>query len=585
MSIYVQSLLQNYSLSVDIKNPFSQAHLTMAFLSRHFHFTLALFQRSTVLTTNKRLHAMSTEQTSQSLKRQHTTNNYGYSKTGVPMKIVLDNREQKICELLQNVSHYLAKERPDLPLIESRIAGGWVRDKLLGKECHDIDVAVNSMMGFEFAQYVNKYLEANNCPTRSIAKIDSNPAKSKHLETATTKLFDLEIDFCNLRTEIYTEDSRIPAKTFGTPLEDAYRRDTTINSLFYNVNTSSVEDFTEKGLSDLTHGLIRTPLSPFETFRDDPLRVLRCIRFASRFDFDMVSELCEAAKHHDIREALLSKISRERIGSELEKMITGPSPLHSIQLIQNLGLYNVVFSSPPTIVSGSPEDPKIAVKAVGAVEWLSKGNTHKEQLLSKSSDELRTLYLGASVLPYIKVKGEYKRKIIPAVQIVLRDSLKTTNLDITTISNIFEIIPTLREASNKNIDGGIKRSELGVIIRNLGHLWTTAIKLALIKELLDTFEEVPWENPSSIQDNIGEELCSKYNALISRAYEYGIETCYTWKHRMDGKQVAKLLGIKPGPGMSNLLFNEMVWQLDYPNGTDQECEDAIRKYWATVSKA
>ncbi|KAL0084736.1 hypothetical protein J3Q64DRAFT_1640199 [Phycomyces blakesleeanus] len=442
------------------------------------------------------------------------------------------------------------------------------------------------MMGFEFAQYVNKYLEANNCPTRSIAKIDSNPAKSKHLETATTKLFDLEIDFCNLRTEIYTEDSRIPAKvTFGTPLEDAYRRDTTINSLFYNVNTSSVEDFTEKGLSDLTHGLIRTPLSPFETFRDDPLRVLRCIRFASRFDFDMVSELCEAAKHHDIREALLSKISRERIGSELEKMITGPSPLHSIQLIQNLGLYNVVFSSPPTIVSGSPEDPKIAVKAVGAVEWLSKGNTHKEQLLSKSSDELRTLYLGASVLPYIKVKGEYKRKIIPAVQIVLRDSLKTTNLDITTISNIFEIIPTLREASNKNIDGGIKRSELGVIIRNLGHLWTTAIKLALIKELLDTFEEVPWENPSSIQDNIGEELCSKYNALISRAYEYGIETCYTWKHRMDGKQVAKLLGIKPGPGMSNLLFNEMVWQLDYPNGTDQECEDAIRKYWATVSKA
>lgn len=82
----------------------------------------------------------------------------------------------------------------------------------MGKECHDLDIALNSMMGFEFAQYVNNYLQQNGLATRTISKIDSNPAKSKHLETATTKLFDQEIDFCNLRTEVYTEDSRIPAE-------------------------------------------------------------------------------------------------------------------------------------------------------------------------------------------------------------------------------------------------------------------------------------------------------------------------------------------------------------------------------------
>lgn len=68
------------------------------------------------------------------------------------------------------------------------------------------------MMGYEFATYVNKYLESQGVPTRSIAKIDSNPEKSKHLETATTKLFNQEVDFCNLRTEIYEEGSRIPSQ-------------------------------------------------------------------------------------------------------------------------------------------------------------------------------------------------------------------------------------------------------------------------------------------------------------------------------------------------------------------------------------
>lgn len=84
--------------------------------------------------------------------------------------------------------------------------------QLLGKECHDLDIAINDMMGYEFATYVNKYLESQGVPTRSIAKIDSNPEKSKHLETATTKLFDQEVDFCNLRTEVYEEGSRIPSQ-------------------------------------------------------------------------------------------------------------------------------------------------------------------------------------------------------------------------------------------------------------------------------------------------------------------------------------------------------------------------------------
>lgn len=73
----------------------------------------------------------------------------------------------------------------------------------------------------------------------------------------------------------------------GTPLEDALRRDFTINSLFYNINTKQVEDYTERGLSDIANRVIRTPLEPLITFTDDPLRVLRCFRFRARFNFDI----------------------------------------------------------------------------------------------------------------------------------------------------------------------------------------------------------------------------------------------------------------------------------------------------------
>lgn len=141
-----------------------------------------------------------------------STKSYGISKNGVRMKIELNETEEKICSVLKGVSGYIKNERPELPHIVSRIAGGWVRDKLLGKECHDLDVAINDMMGYEYANYVNRYLKSQGYPVRSIAKIDSNPEKSKHLETATTKLFEQEVDFCNLRTEIYEEGSRIPSQ-------------------------------------------------------------------------------------------------------------------------------------------------------------------------------------------------------------------------------------------------------------------------------------------------------------------------------------------------------------------------------------
>lgn len=166
-----------------------------------------------------------------------------------------------------------------------------------------------------------------------LTAIEARPEQSKHLETATAIVENLSIDFVHQRGhESYAEDSRIPivvrfhllrllvlfltyhstSQSFGTPLEDALRRDLTINALFYNLQSRTIEDETGKGLADLglIEGIspcIRTPLPPFETFRDDPLRVVRAVRFAARFgeEFKIADDLVEAVGREEIRVSLL----------------------------------------------------------------------------------------------------------------------------------------------------------------------------------------------------------------------------------------------------------------------------------------
>lgn len=169
----------------------------------------------------------------------------------IRQQIHLTDAEDQLCTLLDEFTRHLEKEKD--VRTTCRISGGWVRDKLLGQDSNDIDICLSDMMGVPFVEQFVAYLSENkHIPVNKVAKIESNPGQSKHLETARTTLFDIELDFVNLRSEEYAEHSRIPTEIkFGTPLEDALRRDITINSLFYNVHTRSVEDLTEKMISGM----------------------------------------------------------------------------------------------------------------------------------------------------------------------------------------------------------------------------------------------------------------------------------------------------------------------------------------------
>mmetsp|Transcript_21850 Transcript_21850/g.54134 ORF Transcript_21850/g.54134 Transcript_21850/m.54134 type:complete len:867 (+) Transcript_21850:230-2830(+) len=208
----------------------------------------------------------------------------------------------------------------------------------------DIDIALDDMLGRAFAEHLNQYLSEMGEKTHGVGVVLKNPEKSKHLETATMKVGTFWIDFVNLRAEEYTQDSRIPdLMRIGTPAEDAFRRDLTINSLFYNVNNGQVEDWTGRGFDDLRRCVIATPLAPLTTLLDDPLRALRSIRFAARLRFTMDESLVEAAMDDRVRKALAEKVSRERIGCEVDLMLRSPDPVGAMRLLMNLKLAKTVF--------------------------------------------------------------------------------------------------------------------------------------------------------------------------------------------------------------------------------------------------
>ncbi|KAG1705577.1 hypothetical protein DVH05_003264 [Phytophthora capsici] len=201
------------------------------------------------------------------------------------------------------------------------------------------------MMGAKFARFITKFQRDRRLPPSSVGVVKANSEKSKHLEVATVTIEGSTVDLVHLRAEEYTNDSRVPEVKFATPQDDATRRDLTINALFYNLHTRQVEDFTGKGIDDLKEGVIRTPREPVQTFLDDPLRVLRALRFACEFGFMLDPALEQAVlRQREIVGAMRRKVSRERIGIEVRKMLSGKDPARAFAFLKEFDLLELVFN-------------------------------------------------------------------------------------------------------------------------------------------------------------------------------------------------------------------------------------------------
>mmetsp|Transcript_7255 Transcript_7255/g.17738 ORF Transcript_7255/g.17738 Transcript_7255/m.17738 type:complete len:604 (-) Transcript_7255:172-1983(-) len=532
------------------------------------------------------------------------------------LKIELNPEELQLFDTLNKaaIAWREGKLTLDKRSVEIRVAGGWVRDKILGLETHDVDIALDACTGVEFAHAVKEYHtsmaqddqgESSKTKNNKIGKIGviaANPDQSKHLETACVNIFGNDVDFSNLRHETYAEDSRIPDTVMGTPLEDSFRRDATMNALYYNLNTGCIEDWTRRGLQDLLKTkVINTPLKAFQTFQDDPLRVLRLIRFAVRYKMQLSEEITDACQHPEIHDQLLRKVSRERVGNELEGMLSGKhaNPILAMDLICRMKLADSVFCPP----DGFDIEGKIGQKRLFCTPYMQV-NSNKNELSSlravaweESRECLKTLsvvlesfvnaintvtkidsrliYLATVLLPYMTLHYQEKTKTKTVVEYMMRDGIKFKNKDVINLGlltqNLDDLIKLLQYSEDTFIEAKSLRLQAGLALRSTKAMWVTTLIVA-----------TTWLSrvPAYSQD-VNRWCASAIELYKAIVVTMKLDECWKWKPIMNGKDLIRVLELPRGPEVGVYMQEQVRWTFTHPNDSIEALHAHLKFFKST----
>ncbi len=243
------------------------------------------------------------------------------------MKLYSDAALAKILD--QEIFHQISAVADRLG-VECYVVGGYVRDIFLERPSDDIDVVVVGS-GIEVASALKKELGRK-----------AHLSVFRNFGTAQVKFHDMEVEFVGARKESYSHDSRKPIVEDGTLEDDQNRRDFTINAMAICLNKSRFGELIDpfNGIADLQDRIIATPLDPEVTFSDDPLRMMRCIRFATQLHFQIEEETFEALERMADR---IKIVSGERIEVELNKIMMAPHPSIGFEYLQRSGLLQLIL--------------------------------------------------------------------------------------------------------------------------------------------------------------------------------------------------------------------------------------------------
>lgn len=438
------------------------------------------------------------------------------------------------------------------------IAGGYVRDEFMGKDPKDLDLLVNAPNGgIEFANWITKKINAHS---------EGNPVTFPRFGTAKFNLrgvvhngidlSEMDIEAVMPRKEQYTAGSRKPEVSGGTLKDDVDRRDFTVNSLLKDLSTGEILDLTGMGRDDIKAGIIRTPLEPDKIFTDDPLRMLRAVRFAVKYNWKLPLFMMRGLKKNA---AQLQNISSERIRDELNKMLITMSPEKALKILKITGLMDYVIPEfKETYKLGQNKyhkhdvwmhslevlkktKPELINRLMGMLHDI--GKTKTKSVVDGEIHFYSHEHVGAEMAEAILTRLKYPSEIIDAVvngiknhmrlkrsgaegEIITDKALRKFTVD---LGNHLEATLDVMQADNLSHEGShIQPEQIPGIIRR-------------IEKLKNTIPQKGEKLPVT-----GEDL--------------------------------KAMGLKPGPLFSELIGLVKDLRLENPNATKEEYLDMIKKH-------
>jgi tRNA nucleotidyltransferase (CCA-adding enzyme) len=328
-----------------------------------------------------------------------------------------------------------------------------------------------------------------------------------------------------------------------------------------------VEDWTGRGWDDMQNGLIVTPLDPATTFLDDPLRVLRAIRFAVRYHYVLTPTCRATIQRADVRTAFATKVSRERVGKELEGMLSGKkaNPFNALKTIYELHLSSLVFMSPPEITTPVSDEEwrrglDYASRVTEMVQNLQQeadsdddvGTTTTTPSCTKA--DLRLLPLLSFLLPVrnhvYPVKKKNKER--PVIEYIVKESIKFKAKDgqdaVTAYAVLDRMIYLLQGQDYSN------RLIIGLLLREAKETWVTALVLAAL-----------------VRNDDAAHYVEAYRCMKT------MDQCWNVKPLLDGQSLMQELGLAKGPDVGKAMQAQVEWMLEHPDGTRQSCVEYLRQ--------
>jgi poly(A) polymerase len=438
------------------------------------------------------------------------------------------------------------------------MAGGGVRDEIMGNPPKDIDLLINVPDGgIKFAEWITKelgiYRKYRNpviYPRFGTAKFTLRKQKHNSVDIS-----DVDIECVMPRKEVYTKGDRKPDVYQGTLKDDVDRRDFTSNSLLKDLSSGEILDLTGMGRDDIKKGIIRTPLDPDIIFTEDPLRMLRAVRFSVKYDWDLPLFMIRSIKRNAKQ---LQNISSERIQEELNKMIVTDFPDKAIRIIQITGLSKYIF----------PELDKL--------KNLTQNKFHKYDAMRHTLEVLKNtppdLITRLAALFHDIGKAKTKEIIDNEIHFyehekigsfIVRDIMKRLRYPSEIINAVVAAVENHMRTKQTGDEGKISDRSLRKLRQDLGDHLQSTLDLIHADNISHSEESNMPNQVSNIRRRFVELEEKDKNAPK--------------KSPLNGDDIMDILGIKKGPIVGKILKILGDMYLDDPNMSKEELTEIVKK--------